>query len=165
MCAVVKAARAHFDRSLFARSIPHFDGCVTVVGALVSRVFCAIGSSTGGMRGRIEARNTESMIHDEVTPEGAPAFHSRTQPPPPHPPKTTKTNLLGKLNYCTQASMDEVDDLTEGKTLPVYCICRRGVDSRAAVELLAKRGFPSVTDVGGGLTEWARTVDGKFPMY
>lgn len=61
--------------------------------------------------------------------------------------------------------MEEVEALTQGRSLPVYCICRRGVDSRAAVEMLASKGFRSVTDVSGGLTEWARTVDREFPMY
>lgn len=65
----------------------------------------------------------------------------------------------------TQASLDEVETLSEGRSLPVYCICRRGVDSRAAVDILTRKGFPSVTDVSGGLTEWARTVDREFPMY
>eukprot|EP00903_Cladosiphon_okamuranus_P012366 g11591.t1 len=64
-----------------------------------------------------------------------------------------------------EASMEEVEALSEGRSLPVYCICRRGVDSRAAVEILAKKGFPRATDVSGGLTEWARTVDREFPMY
>ena len=61
--------------------------------------------------------------------------------------------------------MDEVETLSEGRSLPVYCICRRGVDSRAAVQILAQKGFSRVTDVSGGLTEWARTVDRAFPMY
>lgn len=61
--------------------------------------------------------------------------------------------------------MDEVEALSEGRSVPVYCICRRGVDSRAAVEILAKEGFSGVIDVSGGLTEWAKTVDREFPMY
>lgn len=69
------------------------------------------------------------------------------------------------LLFNMQASMDEVEALSEGRSLPVYCICRRGVDSRAAVAILAEKGFPSVTDVSGGLTEWTRTVDREFPLY
>lgn len=62
--------------------------------------------------------------------------------------------------------MAKVETLSEGRSLPVYCVCRRGVDSRAAVEILGEKyGFPTVVDVSGGLTEWARAVDPKFPMY
>ncbi|CAB1096216.1 unnamed protein product [Ectocarpus sp. CCAP 1310/34] len=64
-----------------------------------------------------------------------------------------------------EASMEKVETLSENRSLPVYCICRRGVDSKAAVSILAKKGFPNVMDVSGGLTEWARTVDREFPMY
>lgn len=61
--------------------------------------------------------------------------------------------------------MDKVKNLSEGRSLPVYCMCRRGVDSRAAVALLNKKGFPGAKDVEGGLTEWAKAVDQTFPMY
>lgn len=61
--------------------------------------------------------------------------------------------------------MDKVETLSENRSLPVYCICRRGVDSKAAVSILANKGFLNVMDVSGGLTEWARTVDREFPMY
>ncbi|CAM9914071.1 unnamed protein product [Ectocarpus sp. 6 AP-2014] len=64
-----------------------------------------------------------------------------------------------------EASIEKVETLSESRSLPVYCICRRGVDSKAAVSILAKKGFPNVMDVSGGLTEWARTVDREFPMY
>ncbi|CAN0215713.1 unnamed protein product [Pylaiella littoralis] len=65
-----------------------------------------------------------------------------------------------------EASVAKVETLSEGRSLPVYCVCRRGVDSCAAVEILGEKyGFPTVVDVSGGLTEWARAVDPKFPMY
>ena len=49
--------------------------------------------------------------------------------------------------------------------MPVYCMCRRGIDSRAAVATLTKNGFSAVKDISGGLNEWTRAVDPEFPMY
>lgn len=58
-----------------------------------------------------------------------------------------------------------METLSRGRSLPVYCMCRRGVDSRAAVATLTKKGFSTVKDVSGGLTEWTRVVNPEFPMY
>ncbi|CAM9134543.1 unnamed protein product [Scytosiphon promiscuus] len=64
-----------------------------------------------------------------------------------------------------EASLEKVETLSEDRSLPVYCVCRRGIDSRAAVAILVKHGFSQAMDVAGGLTEWARAVDPEFPMY
>lgn len=73
------------------------------------------------------------------------------------------------LENCTdpqiQASLEKVESLSKGCELPVYCMCRRGIDSRSAVALLLKVGFSNVKDVRGGLTEWAKVVDVEFPTY
>ena len=59
--------------------------------------------------------------------------------------------------------IEEVEELSNG-TVPVYCICRRGVASIDATRLLGelRADHPkihSVTNVKGGLDEWRRTVD------
>ena len=46
----------------------------------------------------------------------------------------------------------------------VYVLCRRGVNSRIAQKLLKREGVDAV-NVRGGLEEWRRTVDDKFPVY
>lgn len=61
--------------------------------------------------------------------------------------------------------MEKVETLSGGRSLPVYCVCRRGIDSKTAVGVLRRKGFAAVKDVRGGLTEWARAVDPEFPMY
>lgn len=61
--------------------------------------------------------------------------------------------------------MDQVETLSRSRSLPVYCMCRRGIDSRAAVATLTKNGFSAVKDVSGGLNEWTRAIDPGFPMY
>eukprot|EP00904_Undaria_pinnatifida_P002240 jgi/Undpi1/12016/HiC_scaffold_4.g01715.m1 len=64
-----------------------------------------------------------------------------------------------------EASIHQVETLSRARSLPVYCMCRRGIDSRAAVAALTKNGFTTVKDVSGGLNEWTRAVDPDFPMY
>lgn len=64
-----------------------------------------------------------------------------------------------------QASIEKVENLSMARSLPVYCVCRRGIDSRSAVSILQKKGFHNAKDVSGGLTQWTKTVNPKFPMY
>ena len=47
---------------------------------------------------------------------------------------------------------------------PVFVVCRRGVDSLAAVQLLRDSGVPA-KNIAGGLQRWAADVDGTFPTY
>ena len=71
-------------------------------------------------------------------------------------------------------SIGVVEQLSGG-TLPVYCMCRRGVASAAAVKILsevAARDRPSgtsrihsVKNIRGGLDSWRRQVDRHFPSY
>ena len=51
--------------------------------------------------------------------------------------------------------------------LPIYCICRRGVFSSEAVQILQKRRMEGVRflNIDGGLTAWSAQVDATFPVY
>ena len=49
--------------------------------------------------------------------------------------------------------------------LPVFVICRRGVDSQTAVEQLLEEGVPNVYHITGGLASWSESVDRTFPIY
>ena len=51
------------------------------------------------------------------------------------------------------------------KVPPIYCMCRRGVDSILATQWLVELGFNRVYNVEGGLTAWNKTVDETFPIY
>ena len=65
--------------------------------------------------------------------------------------------------------IDEVAELSDGSK-PVYCICRRGILSVAATQLLTQHlsehpKIKSVVNIKGGLEAWGRTVDPSFPKY
>jgi adenylyltransferase/sulfurtransferase len=65
--------------------------------------------------------------------------------------------------------LDEIERLSDG-TRPVYCICRRGIFSVEAANILhaARTTHPrihSVRDIAGGLTAWHVEVDESFPKY
>jgi adenylyltransferase and sulfurtransferase len=69
-------------------------------------------------------------------------------------------------------NMDEVENLTEGWTKPVYCICRRGIFSVEATKLLTEyltsKEVPkeaTVKNIKGGLEAWRKHVDPTFPKY
>jgi adenylyltransferase/sulfurtransferase len=50
-------------------------------------------------------------------------------------------------------------------SVPVYLLCRRGVDSVVASRLLLSHGFESVCNIKGGLVSWKETIDSNLPMY
>lgn len=66
-------------------------------------------------------------------------------------------------------NLDRIEKLSGGKR-PVLCICRRGVASVEATDMLLKAttdypGIYAVQNISGGLTQWHRAVDLKFPKY
>jgi adenylyltransferase and sulfurtransferase len=51
-------------------------------------------------------------------------------------------------------------------TMPIYCICRRGIASKQAVKLLYQLDPTLIVyNISGGLNSWHRTVDSSFPHY
>jgi adenylyltransferase/sulfurtransferase len=68
-----------------------------------------------------------------------------------------------------QDELDEIERLSDG-TRPVYCICRRGIFSVDAANILQAAqtthpGIYSVRNIAGGLTAWQEEVDESFPKY
>lgn len=49
--------------------------------------------------------------------------------------------------------------------LPIYVLCRRGVDSILATKLLLSLGFKDIYNINGGITSWKDEVDPSFPCY
>ena len=62
-------------------------------------------------------------------------------------------------------NLDQVVALSDGR-LPVYCYCRRGINSTTATRMLQEDPrIPSVRNLTGGLDEFRATVDPDFPSY
>lgn len=81
-------------------------------------------------------------------------------------------SLPGSVNIALKDLKDrirEVEDLSDG-CKPVYCMCRRGIASVNATQILSDllpehRRVHSVININGGLDEWRRKVDKSFPKY
>jgi adenylyltransferase/sulfurtransferase len=81
-------------------------------------------------------------------------------------------SLPGSINISLKELKDrveEVEELSDGSK-PVYCMCRRGIASVSATEVLKEILYDhprihSVVNVNGGLDEWRRKVDETFPKY
>jgi len=76
--------------------------------------------------------------------------------------------------------LDAIEELSAGGSKPVYCICRRGIASVEAVNILCeaeeakhasspstttRRKIRSVKNITGGLNAWREQVDESFPKY
>jgi rhodanese-related sulfurtransferase len=81
-------------------------------------------------------------------------------------------HLDGAINIPLANLPDELDRIqalsNNGK--PIYCICRRGVASTQAAQILLEARashahIHSVRNITGGLTAWHDQVDGSFPKY
>ena len=62
-------------------------------------------------------------------------------------------------------SMNDNESTDMSQIRPVYCICRRGVESMQATKYLQSLGLCNVYNVTGGLTAWARDIDPDFTSY
>ena len=81
-------------------------------------------------------------------------------------------SLPGAINIpldSIQNKMKELSNMANGHR-PIYCICRRGIASVAATNLIAKEALKhpnicSVKNIVGGYNAWRSKVDRKFPKY
>jgi len=65
--------------------------------------------------------------------------------------------------------MKELANMSNG-CKPIYCVCRRGIASVAATNIISKAALEhpniySVKNIVGGLNSWRLKVDGTFPKY
>jgi adenylyltransferase and sulfurtransferase len=63
-------------------------------------------------------------------------------------------------------NIDSIYSLSNQGSLPIYCLCRRGVASSAATRLLTDSNYAfKVYNIQGGLDAWRKDVDPDFPVY
>jgi adenylyltransferase/sulfurtransferase len=74
---------------------------------------------------------------------------------------------LARLENAVHIPIEEieqrVDELDPREPTIVYC--HHGVRSAAVAEYLRQLGFANVTNLAGGLDEWARVVDRTMKRY
>ena len=81
-------------------------------------------------------------------------------------------SLPGAINIPLKSlhrNLKELSNMVNGHK-PIYCICRRGVASVTATNIIAKGvlKYPnicSVKHIVGGYNSWRSKVDGTFPKY
>lgn len=56
-----------------------------------------------------------------------------------------------------------VDELNADDEIVV--MCRSGARSAKACEILEKNGFSNVSNLKGGINEWAKEIDNSLPVY
>ena len=52
----------------------------------------------------------------------------------------------------------------DAEPIPIIVVCRRGNASQLAVQELRSSGLGHAMDIVGGITQWARDVDGAIPI-
>lgn len=58
---------------------------------------------------------------------------------------------------------DRLNELDKNKEIVI--MCRSGGRSAKACELLQKNGFDNVSNLKGGVNEWAKKIDNSLPIY
>ena len=48
---------------------------------------------------------------------------------------------------------------------PIVCICHHGARSMQVAAFLERAGFENITNLTGGINDWALQVDGSMPTY
>ncbi|CAN5464910.1 hypothetical protein BH23BAC3_BH23BAC3_32320 [soil metagenome] len=58
------------------------------------------------------------------------------------------------------ARFNEIEKVKE-----IVVMCRSGARSAKACEFLQKNGFENVSNLKGGVNEWAKKIDDSLPVY
>jgi len=118
--------------------------------------------------------------HDNVLPEenkiSCVKYNEVRQSNQPHvlldvrvPQQYEMCSLDGSINLPLgqlQSKLDMVEKLSNNGELPVYCLCRRGIASAAAVKVIQESTYKGkVYNIEGGLTSWVQSVDTEFAQY
>jgi adenylyltransferase/sulfurtransferase len=72
------------------------------------------------------------------------------------------TNIGGTLIPLRELDL-RTDELNKSQEIVV--LCKSGIRSARAVELLLNRGFTSVKNLVGGISAWIERIDPTLPYY
>lgn len=74
------------------------------------------------------------------------------------------SNLNGTLIPLDElpGRLGEIEDKKNGE---IIVMCRSGVRSANARNLLLDKGFKNVKNLKGGINQWAREIDTSLPVY
>ena len=70
-------------------------------------------------------------------------------------------NVLESSDFHLRA----LSECCQDGAIPIFTLCRRGVDSLTAAQFLASRGVTNVRNVRGGLVSWSEGVENSLPKY
>lgn len=132
---------------------------------------CTLPSSSNPVVEELSAKQSISCIkYNEVRKSNQPHILLDVRVPRQY----EMCSLEGSINLPLeqlQDKLDMVEQLSNG-TLPVYCLCRRGIASAEATRIMTRsitkgtvKGIHSVYNITGGLNSWVKTVDAEFPQY
>lgn len=73
-------------------------------------------------------------------------------------------------NIDTNSTLIPLDDLSGripelDESQEIIVLCRSGNRSGKACEMLEENGFSNVTNLKGGINEWAAKIDSSLPQY
>lgn len=74
---------------------------------------------------------------------------------------------ISKISDSTLIPLDDLPGrLNElDKNAEIVVMCRSGGRSAKACELLQNNGFDQVSNLKGGVNEWAKKIDNSLPVY
>jgi len=74
---------------------------------------------------------------------------------------------ISKIENSTLIPLDDLparfEELDKDKEMVV--MCRSGARSAKACEFLQEKGFKNVSNLKGGVNEWAKKIDSNLPVY
>jgi sulfur-carrier protein adenylyltransferase/sulfurtransferase len=77
--------------------------------------------------------------------------------------ETALVRLDNSVHIPTEEIELRADELDPREDIVVYC--HHGIRSAAVADYLRQRGFARVTNLAGGIDEWARRVDREMRRY
>jgi|SRR5690606_34753682 Rhodanese-related sulfurtransferase len=63
-------------------------------------------------------------------------------------------HIVGAINIPLAKLAERVVELDKKKELPIIVVCQTGHSAGEAVKILQDRGYPNVSRMAGGMTEW-----------